>query len=56
MMNLRTMVVGLTADHVAKAFLRLWEHEEGTLEVWRASSNFVYRFENRRVIYWCCVQ
>lgn len=47
MMNLRTMVVGLTADHVAKAFLRLWEHEEGTLEVWRASSNFVYRFENK---------
>ena len=29
MMNLRTMVVGLTADHVAKAFMQLWEHEEG---------------------------
>jgi hypothetical protein len=27
MMNLRTMVVGLIDDHVAKAFMRLWEHD-----------------------------
>lgn len=47
MMNLRTMVVGLTDDLVAKAFMRLWEHDEGTMRVWRASSNFVYRYKNK---------
>lgn len=44
MMNLRTMVNGLSAHAVAERFMQYWEHDEATLKFWRASSNFVYCF------------
>jgi Ser/Thr protein kinase RdoA (MazF antagonist) len=48
MMNLRSMVVGLESDVVANSLLRCWEHDEGTLRFWRASSNFVYVFTHQQ--------
>jgi Ser/Thr protein kinase RdoA (MazF antagonist) len=51
MMNLRSMVVGLESDHVANGFMRCWEHDEGTLKFWRASSNFVYVFTHHKKRY-----
>lgn len=45
MMKLVNMVRGTAQDDPARLFLQLWEHDEGTLAFWRASSNFVYRFE-----------
>lgn len=51
MMNLGNMVRGLSSDTVAQGLIQFWEHDEGTLEVWRASSNFVYAFERNQVQY-----
>lgn len=51
MMNLGNMVRGLSSDTVAKSLIQFWEYDEGTLEVWRASSNFVYAFESNQVQY-----
>ncbi|MCR2805931.1 GNAT family N-acetyltransferase [Paenibacillus soyae] len=45
MMNLVNMVRGMAQDEPARLLLQRWEHDEGTLTLWRASSNFVYRFE-----------
>ncbi|QUG41947.1 phosphotransferase [Psychrobacillus sp. INOP01] len=51
MMNLGNMVRGLSSDTVAQSLIQFWEYDEGTLEVWRASSNFVYAFERNQVQY-----
>lgn len=51
MMDLGNMVRGVSSDAFAKALLQFWEHDEGTLELWRASSNFVYAFEYNQVQY-----
>ncbi|MFJ5770131.1 phosphotransferase enzyme family protein [Psychrobacillus sp. NPDC093180] len=51
MMNLGNMVRGLTSETVAKSLILFWEYDEGTLEIWRASSNFVYAFKNNQVPY-----
>ncbi len=51
MMNLCSMVVGLKSDDVANRFIRCWEHDEGTLRFWRASSNFVYVFTHHQKRY-----
>jgi Ser/Thr protein kinase RdoA (MazF antagonist) len=51
MMNLGNMVKGLSSETVAQGLIQFWEHDEGTLEVWRASSNFVYAFERNQVQY-----
>ncbi|MEC0135178.1 MULTISPECIES: phosphotransferase [Paenibacillus] len=51
MMKLSNMVRGLASDAVAKSLIQNWEHDEGTLTFWRASSNFVYAFENKQEKY-----
>ncbi|TQR15498.1 phosphotransferase enzyme family protein [Psychrobacillus vulpis] len=51
MMNLGNMVRGLSSDTVAQSLIQFWEYDEGTLEVWRASSNFVYAYERNQVQY-----
>ncbi len=51
MMDLGNMVKGIASDTFAQNLLRFWEHDEGTLELWRASSNFVYAFERNQVQY-----
>ncbi|WP_342597988.1 phosphotransferase [Psychrobacillus sp. FSL H8-0483] len=51
MMNLGIMVRGLSANTVAQKLIQFWEHDAGTLKVWRASSNFVYAFEHNQVPY-----
>lgn len=51
MMNLRNMITGLSSDTVAQRLIQLWEHDEGTLQFWRASSNFVYVFEHNHEKY-----
>jgi len=51
MMRLRNMVKGLASDAVAKLLIQKWEHDEGTLKFWRASSNFVYVFERNQERY-----
>lgn len=53
MMKLSNMVRGLASDAVAKSLIQNWEHDEGTLTFWRASSNFVYAFENKQEKYFC---
>lgn len=45
MMSLKNMVRGLENDAPAKQLIRLWDHDDGTLKLLRASSNFVYLFE-----------
>lgn len=45
MMLLTNMVRGTATDFPAGSLLQHWEHDEGTLKFWRASSNFVYWFE-----------
>jgi Ser/Thr protein kinase RdoA (MazF antagonist) len=45
MMSLKNMVRGLENDAPAKQLIQLWDHDDGTLKLWRASSNFVYLFE-----------
>lgn len=47
MMKLDNMVIGLAGDAAAASLLERWEHSEGSLKFCRASSNFVYVFENR---------
>ncbi|MBA4495050.1 phosphotransferase enzyme family protein [Paenactinomyces guangxiensis] len=51
MMRLRTMVLGLALDSVAQDLIQFWEHSENTLQVWRASSNFVYKFKHNDAMY-----
>ena len=51
MMDLGNMVRGIASDRFAQNLLQFWEHDEGTLELWRASSNFVYAFERNQVQY-----
>ncbi|WP_127487317.1 phosphotransferase enzyme family protein [Paenibacillus ehimensis] len=51
MMNLRNMVQGLEADAVALGLIAHWEHDQGTLQFWRASSTFVYAFKRKRKTY-----
>ncbi|GLC89072.1 phosphotransferase enzyme family protein [Lysinibacillus piscis] len=51
MMDLGIMVRGVASDAVAQRLVQFWEHDEGTLELWRASSNFVYGFERNQVQY-----
>ncbi|WP_244864549.1 phosphotransferase enzyme family protein [Paenibacillus sp. J23TS9] len=50
-MNLKTMVIGLSSDHVARDLIRNWEHDKGSLRFWRASSNFVYAFQRNQERY-----
>ncbi|MFF2753172.1 phosphotransferase enzyme family protein [Psychrobacillus sp. NPDC058041] len=45
MMELSTMKAGFSSLKVAECLLQNWEHDEGTLTFWRASSNFVCAFE-----------
>lgn len=45
MMELSTMKAGFSSLKVAESLLQNWEHDEGTLTFWRASSNFVCAFE-----------
>ncbi|ALC85180.1 aminoglycoside phosphotransferase [Bacillus sp. FJAT-22090] len=51
MMKLENMVQVLASDTVAQRLIQFWEYDEGTLELWRASSNFVYAFERNQVQY-----
>lgn len=51
MMKLSNMVQGLSEDAIAKSLIQHWEHDEGSLMFWRASSNFVYAFENKQKRY-----
>lgn len=51
MMSLKNMVRGLEDDSVAKQLIQHWEHDTDTLKFWRASSNFIYLFENNGVRY-----
>lgn len=50
-MKLENMVRGLASDTIAQRLIQFWEYDEGTLELWRASSNFVYAFERNQVQY-----
>ena len=50
-LNLRKMVRGVESDDYAKELIKFWKYDEGTLELWRASSNFVYSFEYNNVQY-----
>ncbi|GGA48872.1 phosphotransferase enzyme family protein [Psychrobacillus lasiicapitis] len=51
MMNLGNMVRGLSSNTVAKSLIQFWEYDEATLQIWRASSNFVYAFKNNQIPY-----
>ncbi|MEK4130245.1 phosphotransferase [Solibacillus sp. FSL W8-0474] len=51
MMDLGNMVRGVASNGVAQSLLQFWEHDEGTLELRRASSNFVYAFMRNQVQY-----
>lgn len=48
-MLLTNMVRGTENDAVANQMISLWEHDAGTLQFWRASSNFVYLFERNGI-------
>ncbi|MED4910933.1 phosphotransferase [Brevibacillus centrosporus] len=48
MMNLKNMFNGLKSDLIGKKFIEFWEHDEGSLKLWRASSNFVYVFKKNQ--------
>lgn len=50
-MDLGNMVRGVASDAVAQSLVKFWEYDEGTLKLWRASSNFVYAFERNQVQY-----
>lgn len=50
-MKLSNMVRGLSEDTIAQSLIQHWEHNEGSLMFWRASSNFVYAFENKQEKY-----
>lgn len=49
MMKLTNMVRGTADDSAARQLLQCWEHDEGTLAFWRASSNFVYVFDKNGI-------
>ncbi|WP_391119543.1 phosphotransferase enzyme family protein [Psychrobacillus sp. L3] len=49
MMELSTMKAGFSSLEVAENLLKHWEHDEGTLRFWRASSNFVCAFERKGI-------
>lgn len=51
MMDLGNMVRGVASNEFAQSLLQFWEHDEGTLEFRRASSNFVYAFMHKKVQY-----
>jgi Ser/Thr protein kinase RdoA (MazF antagonist) len=51
MIQLDTIVKGEASNFVAKSLMEHWEHDEGTLRFWRASSNFVYVFERNQERY-----
>lgn len=51
MMDLGNMLRGVANDAFAQSLLQFWEYDEGTLRLWRASSNFVYVFERNQVQY-----
>ena len=48
MMNLENMVHVLASHTVAQNLVELWGNDEGSLELWRASSNFVYAFKQHQ--------
>ncbi|GKU78122.1 phosphotransferase enzyme family protein [Paenibacillus sp. L3-i20] len=52
MMSLTNMVRGTITNDAAEALLRNWEHDVGTLQFWRASSNFVYLFRHHGETYY----
>lgn len=45
MMSLMNMVRGTENDLPAKEMIKYWNHEPGTMEFVRASSNFIYTFQ-----------
>ncbi|MCJ8011013.1 phosphotransferase [Paenibacillus sp. KQZ6P-2] len=47
-MNLKTMAKVTATDHIASSLLQRWEHDEGSLQFWRASTNFVYAFQRKQ--------
>ena len=47
MMELSAMKAGFSSLKVAESLLQNWEHDEGTLKFWRASSNFICAFERK---------
>lgn len=51
MMKLENMARVLASDTVAQRLIQFWEYDEGTLKLYRASSNFVYAFERNQVPY-----
>lgn len=51
MMNLENMVQVLASETIAKYIVQLWENDEESLELWRASSNFVYAFKRNQKQY-----
>jgi Ser/Thr protein kinase RdoA (MazF antagonist) len=51
MMNVKTMVLGISSDSVAEELIQCWEHDEGSLKFWRASSNFVCVFKHNGTAY-----
>ncbi|WP_339212549.1 phosphotransferase [Solibacillus sp. FSL W8-0372] len=51
MMDLGNMVRGVVSNGFAQSLLQFWEHDEGTLELRHASSNFVYAFMRNQVQY-----
>jgi Ser/Thr protein kinase RdoA (MazF antagonist) len=50
-MNLDKMVQGTKSNSIALELIHLWEHDIDSLKFWRASSNYVYRFEKDAVRY-----
>ncbi|WP_164821552.1 phosphotransferase enzyme family protein [Paenibacillus koleovorans] len=44
MMKLNLVVQGSAEDQAARTCMTHWEHDAGSLQFWRASSNFVYRY------------
>ena len=50
-MNLGTMLTGVTNDKFVEHLIEFWDYDEGSLVLWRASSNFVYAFEHQQIPY-----
>ena len=51
MMDLGNMLRGVANNAFAQSLLQFWEYDEGTLGLWRASSNFVFAFQCNQVQY-----
>ncbi|MFJ7667618.1 phosphotransferase enzyme family protein [Lysinibacillus sp. NPDC097195] len=51
MMDLGNMLRGVANNAFAQSLLQFWEYDEGTLGLWRASSNYVYAFQCNQVQY-----